>query len=121
MNRSEHFPCAASSVTAARRFVASAIDFLPSDVTDTAVLLVSELATNAVVHASTAFTVDVEWVRDRLRLEVTDEGLGSPAPRPAGLTDEHGRGLQLVRSLSSAWGVERQGPVGKGVWFELAT
>lgn len=79
-------------------------------------LVVSELCTNAVVHAQTSFTVTLEKRMDVLIVEVRDGGLA--APTKAAFSDVaavSGRGLQLVESFSSSWGVwPRQD--GKSVW-----
>jgi anti-sigma regulatory factor (Ser/Thr protein kinase) len=84
---------------------------------DVALLLVSELVNNAVLHARTDIAVVVHVAGGRLRVAVHD---GSPADvriRRGGGGDA-GRGLLLVERLSDGWGVERTGS-GKGVWFEL--
>lgn len=80
-------------------------------------LLTTELVTNAIQHAEGAVTVTAELLGDRLRIAVGDEGPGVPAPEHASPDDEGGRGLALVDSLSSRWGVEEL-PAGKIVWFE---
>jgi anti-sigma regulatory factor (Ser/Thr protein kinase) len=106
-----------ASPRAARAFVRRTLDErgLPPDA---AVLLVSELATNAVLHARTDFLVRVH-VTDRLvRVEVQDANERPPliGHTPAEATS--GRGLHLVQSLASTWGVEGRAD-GKIVWFEL--
>lgn len=94
---------------------------------DTAVLLVSELVTNAIVH--TGSTVDVVVARDPkrmhdaeppalLRVEVHDRSARLPTRRHVGPDSESGRGLALVDALAHRWGVARE-EVGKNVWFEL--
>jgi len=87
---------------------------------DASRLLVSELVTNAVLHARTDLTLVIRLLRDGVRVEVID---GSPvAPVVRNYEDEAmtGRGLSLVNDLAVRWGVEREGD-GKSVWFELAT
>jgi two-component sensor histidine kinase len=78
--------------------------------------VVSELATNAVVHAATAFTVNLSRLDDVLTLTVED---GSPGfPRQFGPGAElapGGRGLRIVEALSTAWGVTDK-VTGKSVW-----
>ena len=86
-------------------------------VAETARLLVSELATNAVRHAGESYTVEARWRAPRLRVDVID---GAPAP---GLRDgprgsEGGWGLQILEKLADAWGIEDRGSR-KTVWFEL--
>ena len=92
------------------------------EVIDVAVLLTSELVTNAVVHARTAVTVAVTQSEGGLRVAVTDDGEAAPALTPGRGMDEAGRGLALVDHLSAAWGVTSSagGRVGKTVWFTLS-
>ena len=76
-----------------------------------------ELAANAILHARTPFSVAVSADTGLVRVEVTDEALGLPAIRAFDQGSSSGRGLQIVDSLASRWGVESQG-TGKLVWFE---
>jgi anti-sigma regulatory factor (Ser/Thr protein kinase) len=118
-------PCDASSVGKARRLIRQELaafgeaDLVEPDLVDAAGLLVSELVTNAVVHARTDVTLHVRLRRGVLRIEVTDGSPVLPAPRrPTGLTGT-GRGLQLVDHLADRWGVDKARK-GKTIWFELA-
>ncbi|MGN6243191.1 MAG: ATP-binding protein [Motilibacteraceae bacterium] len=106
------------SVPAARHYVVGLLDHLPDDLTTTAALLVSELAANAVLYGAGPFEVSVERSDGSARVGVTDAGSGDPTPQRPSDTAEHGRGLQLVGALASAWGVQRD-TVTKTVWFEL--
>jgi anti-sigma regulatory factor (Ser/Thr protein kinase) len=144
---SQHFrammPPALESVSRVRREIRDVATGwrLPVDVVADAALVVSELATNAVLHARTSFVVVAHPLgHEGIRLEVTDssgEAVLSPlAPPPAvpglledldevdalreTLSDEGttGRGLSLVEKLSDLWGVSA-GPSGKTVWAEL--
>lgn len=97
---------------------------LPPDLTDTAVLLLSELMTNAYRHAKASPGRELRarcvLTEDRLRISVTDANDTLPAPRRASPEDESGRGLALVAMLADAWDAElRECGVGKTVWFEL--
>ncbi|MFF5001350.1 ATP-binding protein [Streptomyces phaeochromogenes] len=98
---------------------------LPNDVTETAVLLLSELMTNAYRHAKVSPGREI-WARcalddDRVRVWVTDANDTLLAPRNASPDDESGRGLALVATLADNWGATpREGGIGKTVWFELA-
>ena len=84
---------------------------------ETAILLVSELVTNAVRVARDH--VQLQLIRvDKLLVEVSDDNHNLPSLEPAGSMDEHGRGLQLVSKLAERWGTARKA-VGKVVWFEL--
>lgn len=108
------------SAEAARRFVHDRCeDWGCSEVTDVATLIVSELVTNAIVHAATPAELRAQWSNGVLRLEVIDNAEGNPPdPRIAAPDDEGGRGLLLVDALSTAWGVESTDH-GKVVWAEV--
>jgi anti-sigma regulatory factor (Ser/Thr protein kinase) len=123
MKRSRRFSQVSASVPGARQFVAELLSELEPEVGETAALLVSELATNAVVHASSDFAVTVVYPTPagRVRVEVVDSAPGQPTPLRPPPTDPHGRGLLLVDSLAQAWGVDPAGTrAGKTIWFELA-
>ncbi|HVM08988.1 MAG TPA: ATP-binding protein [Acidimicrobiales bacterium] len=83
---------------------------------DLAVLLVSELATNAVLHARTDFAVRIWIERDHVRVEVQDANERPPMIGHTPAESTSGRGLHLVQTLSTSWGVEGR-PDGKTVWF----
>ena len=91
------------------------------DVED-AVLLVSELVTNAVRHArdTHAIALDLEIGETWLRIEVQDADPCWPRRRTPGRLDESGFGLVLVDALADTWGV-RDTATGKAVWAELDT
>ena len=79
-------------------------------------LVVSELATNVVLHANTPFTVTLERRDSWLVLEVRDHVPGRVAvPPPTDEVEMHGRGLEIVQALSQAWGVWPRRD-GKSVW-----
>ena len=83
-------------------------------------ILVSELATNAVRHARTPFSVTVLWDGFRVRLEVGDASPNGLRPRLARYLDrEGGRGLLLVDAVADEWGVDFYGD-GKTVWLTLS-
>lgn len=109
-----------SSIGLVRRFCVDACATLGwADRADTVELLVSELATNAVVHAYGArVRVQVRVRGRRLRVEVSDDSLSLPAPRLAAVGAENGRGLALVDALAVDAGCDvRAG--GKTTWFEV--
>ncbi|MET8690534.1 ATP-binding protein [Streptomyces sp. NPDC004732] len=82
---------------------------LPSAVRDNALLIVSELVTNAVVHGRGDVCLQVKGSHDRLFVEVVDESTTSARRRVAALEDDGGRGLFLVDALSEVWGVSEDG------------
>lgn len=82
-------------------------------------LVASELAANAVVHTASPEAVSVRYLGDVVRIEVSDRSPELPQPRSAPLDATGGRGLRLVETLGSAWGIEQKGP-GKTVWCDLA-
>jgi anti-sigma regulatory factor (Ser/Thr protein kinase) len=92
------------------------------DIHETAMLVISELVTNAVVHTA-GHLVACELLNgiERLRITVHDQGSAPTGPHVCrAIDEERGRGLLLVESLSSAWGSHEShlGP-GRMVWAEL--
>jgi anti-sigma regulatory factor (Ser/Thr protein kinase) len=80
-----------------------------------ACLVVSELVTNAMIHAGTGIDVRISEHRKAIRIAVRDRSHDMPVPRPDSL-EPHGRGLTIVAGLSSAWGVLHHTDGGKVVW-----
>lgn len=113
------------SVATARAFVRDTLQgWGYADVVDDAVVLTSELVTNAVVHAGTNADVLCLRTDDGIRVEVADhyperevplQGSGQSFGSP---DREGGRGLLLCAALASRWGVEYT-PTKKQVWFQL--
>lgn len=89
------------------------------DTRHNAMLLVSELVTNAVRYATGPITVRLIRAGHGLLCEVGDTGNGRPRLRRAGLLDDGGRGLIIVHRLTTRWGV-RWTDTGKVVWAEVA-
>jgi anti-sigma regulatory factor (Ser/Thr protein kinase) len=81
-------------------------------------LLVSELVTNAVVHAASPPCLQMTAGPPRLRVSVRDSDSAAPVLGRADRDDEGGRGLCLVQALATRWG-SRPCPGGKWVWFEI--
>ena len=122
------------AVAGARRFVQEALDAwqVEGDAADVAVLCVSELVTNAVIHAVAGCEVRLVLHDDVLTLSVRDGGAavpltpsssGEPTDRPSHQPsddplDAQGRGLQLVEMLTTRWGSELDAD-GMTVWCEL--
>jgi CheY-like chemotaxis protein/anti-sigma regulatory factor (Ser/Thr protein kinase) len=89
------------------------------EILDDASIVVTELVTNAFVHAGTRCELRAGLTDRALRLQVTDYGPGMPNPRMADGRAEGGRGLMLVSALCVAWGVEGLPGGGKVVWAEI--
>lgn len=88
---------------------------------DDAALLTTELAANAVRHATSGcFGLSLSRHGDRVRVEVADASLDPPIVLRPDPMATSGRGLMLVDALADRWGFERR-PDGKIVWFELAS
>jgi anti-sigma regulatory factor (Ser/Thr protein kinase) len=115
---STQFPREAVSIAAARRVVQTTLARCTSDTIETARLLTSELATNAVVHAKTGFELVIADSPVTVRIEVSDSSPLMPRIQPVDRLAPHGRGLHLVERLAESWGVIER-PHGKTVWFEL--
>jgi anti-sigma regulatory factor (Ser/Thr protein kinase) len=113
-------PAEAQSVRAARRFVTSTLAGrgFSADLVDTAALLVSELVSNAVLHARSRVDVLVDGDADRVRVVVHDLSRRSVVRRRHQVDSATGRGLVLLERLSADWGVQMRSD-GKDVWFEL--
>lgn len=117
--RSEVFACDPASIRAARRFIGECVEQLGLQSLPAVQLMVSELATNAVLHAKASFDVILERVSDGMvRVEVRDFGRGTPRLCAGSPEAESGRGLRIVELLAQSWGVEdRPGGRGKTTWF----
>jgi serine phosphatase RsbU (regulator of sigma subunit)/anti-sigma regulatory factor (Ser/Thr protein kinase) len=119
---SQEFPADTSASPLARRVLSTWLHTwgVTDDLVETAQLCVSELVTNAVIHAGTPARVTARLDDERLLVLVQDHGNRGAARR----AEEHdpsdisGRGLLLVEALSSAWSAEHSAD-GTTVWFEL--
>jgi len=115
------FPGSGDQVGRARRFVGQVLGGCP--VTDEAVLLTSELVTNAITHTASGrggkVTVTVYRDDTRVRVEVRDDGSAEiPVVRPHNEARDSGYGLGLVELMAHRWG-HRGGQRGRVVWFML--
>jgi anti-sigma regulatory factor (Ser/Thr protein kinase) len=112
----ESFSPVPSEIGAARHFARTAAASWGCDPADLS-LVVSELATNACVHARSAFTVSLHRQGSHLVVEVVDE---DPAPAVVGpsSTGCSGRGMQIVAAIAREWGVSGCDR-GKSVWAVL--
>lgn len=121
-------PHSTAAVPIARALIRTALSDIdaPAD-SDTAELLTAELVANAVEHTRSEEPIElvVELLATGCQVEVHDRDPAPPAglsfPPPGGEPDpwqEHGRGLLLIRTLSSSCG-HRTTERGKAVWFTL--
>ena len=116
-------PSDASAAAIARQFVEDNRDHIRPDLIEDAQVLVTEVVTNAVLHGEPQITLLVRVDRPSIGVAVADAGDNLPveaqgAPPPS---QPSGRGMMIVDTLASAWGVipnPDQSP-GKTVWFEL--
>ena len=114
------------SVKAAREFTDATLrDWLLDELVEEAVIVASELVTNAIRHGShctvssaAAPTVQLAWQRqaDRIVCVVTDSSDLPPVLEDADMTAESGRGLQVVHALTAAWGWAMLDACEKAVW-----
>jgi anti-sigma regulatory factor (Ser/Thr protein kinase) len=104
----------------ARRFVVDALRRRGWDeaLIDAAGLAVTELATNAILHARSPFTVTLTADDRGVRIEVWDSARVLPRLTPMDPLGEHGRGLCLVEAVASRWGIDPEA-TGKVMWVEL--
>jgi anti-sigma regulatory factor (Ser/Thr protein kinase) len=115
------FPPQRASVAAARQFVTDTLIAAGvTSVLDEARLLTSELATNAVVHAATDFSVSVHIGAGRVYVEVRDgDPVGRASQRTATSTlPLGGQGLRIVGRVAGSWGT-RVEDHSKVVWFSV--
>nr|WP_078894780.1 ATP-binding protein [Streptomyces sp. CT34] len=117
----QSFPHRGSSVSEARKFAVETLSaWGVRDRLDDVCLCLSEVATNALVHAgppSIGFRARLAISGPVVRLEVHDLGPGRPRRKHPSLDDPSGRGLLLVDELSDEWGVDHQHRLGKTVWL----
>lgn len=109
------------SASLARSFV---VDQLERDelsqLVDPVRLVTSELATNAIVHARTPFTITLERIEDVVVLTVTDHSPRAPVRHAPGRTGSSGRGLDIVAMTSLDWGVDAGRDASKRVWASFS-
>lgn len=107
----------------ARAFIHAHSAHLPPHVIDDALILVTELVSNAVLHGRPSVTLQVRIEPPGIGVAVTDDGdaFALTPPSPPDPRSTSGRGLLIVDRLASRWGIEQSEPLpGKTVWFELA-
>lgn len=112
----KRFSARPASVAQARHFAVKGID--DDDLASRVATIVSELATNAIRHAKSAFVLEVSSDDGRVRVAVTDISTDPPRQSIREKGDPTGRGLQIVEALSDRWGFHPDGD-GKVVWAEF--
>jgi anti-sigma regulatory factor (Ser/Thr protein kinase) len=112
-----------TSARDARRLVAAALrEWDLVHLEEAAVLLVSEVVTNAVLHARTELAVEICRLGAVVRVTVSDRSPARPQRRRPGLQAGTGRGLGLLAVMATGWGTgPAEDPWRKDVWFELPT
>jgi PAS domain S-box-containing protein len=109
-----------SSAAEARRFTADVLrEWHEDPLADAVVLLVSELVTNALLHAGSPVQLALGRRSGHVRVDVVDESPVMPGVRDYDDEATTGRGLGLVEMVAESWGVEPRHPRGKSVWFEM--
>lgn len=111
-----------TSASQARAFVSGhLVDHRLVYLVDPVRLVASELATNALVHAQTAFSVTLTALGETVLLTVRDDSRSVPVRRAPQAMDLAGRGLQIVSILSLEWGMLQEDGAGrKAVWASFA-
>jgi anti-sigma regulatory factor (Ser/Thr protein kinase) len=114
------FPWTSRSPRHARHFVVRALEQWGAGggLVDDAALVVTELTTNALLHARSASTVKLSMSRDAVWISVADSAPTLPQPRLPHPFESSGRGLSLIAAVAAEWGAELVSD-GKVVWAEL--
>ncbi len=114
LDRTRHAP------SLAREAVRECGALWPADTLQDAVLLVSELVTNAVLHGEGMITVAVRYAAGSVAITVSDESDGGLMMLERTTESETGHGLSVVDGVAREWGVRRRVPrAGKSVWCRL--
>jgi serine/threonine-protein kinase RsbW len=117
---SRAFPAIPEQVREARRFLSAVLDGAAA--ADDAILCLSELVTNAIVHSRSRepdgyISVGVHLLGGHVRVEVSDQG--GPWAQPAQADEHNGRGLLIVDQLTRNWGRTGNEKAGWTIWFEM--
>jgi anti-sigma regulatory factor (Ser/Thr protein kinase) len=114
-------PADVTRVRQAREFVRDRCHSLgfSSDTCDTAILLTSEIVTNALIHGRSEARIRLSVHQRQLRIEVADDNSRHPRLAEQDTDALDGRGLAIVAMLAAAWGVTNE-TFGKTVWFDVA-
>ncbi|MDX6199706.1 MAG: hypothetical protein QOJ79_2857 [Actinomycetota bacterium] len=120
LQRSVRLDPVPASAGDARRLVREALSEVgAADLGPSAELAVSELVTNAVLHAATAVELTIEVTATSVTVSVRDWHPRLPAQRDRSDTATTGRGLAIVAAVTDDYGIDLHQPVGKAVWFRL--
>ena len=113
-------PPDARSAGDARRAVAAycRANEVPEGLGEVGILVISELVTNVVLHASTPMIVWAEYADNELTVAATDGDAALPALLAPDHTREGGRGMAIIDQLGATWGLTRTG-LGKVIWVTL--
>lgn len=113
------FPAEAGSARAARVWSEPVLrTWGMNGSTSSALIVISELVTNAIVHGHDPIEVSMTCRDGSVRVAVSDGGGGAVAPADPAEREVGGHGLHLVEAMSLAWGVDDT-PAGKTVWADL--
>ena len=93
---------------------------LDADTCDSAVLLTSEMVTNAFTHGGSEARLQADADQEVIVVQVADDNSRHPLHVPPDPQALDGRGMEIVQMVASRWGV-RDDPYGKTVWFEVRT
>jgi anti-sigma regulatory factor (Ser/Thr protein kinase) len=111
-------PADARSVAAARRLLRTALNGHQPAAVEDAILMISELVTNAVRHTRDVLLVLVTIHDDTLRVDVSDDNPTVPVTPDPEHDATSGRGLRIVQALADHWGITPTAD-GKTIWFEI--
>ncbi len=112
-------PDSPQSPALARGLLRSALEGFPAETVDTALVLVSELVANAVLHTESPLVLQIDAALPHVRVSVEDSSADQPQPQEMDVEAVSGRGLWLVDAMSASWGWQATAAGGKRVWFEL--
>jgi anti-sigma regulatory factor (Ser/Thr protein kinase) len=107
------------AAAASRHFVSTTLtSWGDHDLVPDGTLIVSELATNALIHGGSPFRVSIERRAEVVRIAVEDAGPGRPVSSPTAEDTSGGRGVSIVKALADRWGCGGLDN-GKVFWVEL--
>ena len=116
--RSEQFEPVVTDARRARLFAQQASG-ISRPTSERIALLVSELASNVILHARTPFSIATSRDGSVVRVEVHDDSPAMPKLNEVEVGATSGRGIYLVSKIASRWGVEKCAGDGKTVWVEV--